>query len=57
MNDPKPPKAPAEQLPPEIKAELLRRLENLPNERLIDVDQAFDQMRRNLRERSKPSPR
>jgi hypothetical protein len=50
------PKASANELPEDVKAELLRRVENLPNEKLIPADEVFDQIRRHLRERSTPSP-
>ncbi len=57
MNDQSQPPRKSAELPDDVKAELLRRVQNLPNEELIDADQVFDQIRRNLRERSTPSPR
>lgn len=57
MNDQSQPPRKSADLPDDVKAELLRRVQNLPNEKLIDADEAFDQLRRNLRERSKPLPR
>jgi hypothetical protein len=57
MNDQSQPPRKSAALPDDVKAELLRRVQNLPNEELIDADQVFDQIRRNLRERSTPSPR
>jgi hypothetical protein len=43
-------------LPPEVQAELLRRMQNLPNEVLIDSNKAFDELQRRARERNSPTP-
>ena len=43
-------------LPEEVKAELLRRVQNLPNETLIPGDKAFEELRRRARERNSPKP-
>ena len=44
-------------LPDDVKAELLRRVENLPNETLIPSDAAFEELERRARERNRESDR
>jgi hypothetical protein len=44
-------------LPPEVRAELLGRVQNLPNEVLIDSNKTFDELRRRARARAQPSGR
>lgn len=43
-------------LPDDVKAELLRRVENLPNETLIPNDKVFEELQRRARERNRPKP-
>ena len=50
------PKASNNDLPEEVKAELLRRVQNLPNETLIPGDKAFEELQRRARERNSPKP-
>ena len=53
LNHPKP-----TDLPEDVKAELLRRRDAVDaGEPTVEASKAFDQLRRNLRERSKPLPR
>lgn len=53
LNHPKP-----ADLPDDVKAELLRRRDAVDaGEPTVEASKAFDQLRRNLRERSKPLPR
>jgi hypothetical protein len=47
---------PKSDLPPDVQAELLRRVQNLPNEVLIDSDKAFEELQRRARERSNSKP-
>lgn len=42
--------------PDDVKAELLRRVENLTNETLIPSDKAFEELQRRARERNRPKP-
>ena len=43
-------------LPDDVKAELSRRVENLPNETLIPSDKAFEELQRRATERNRPKP-
>jgi hypothetical protein len=44
-------------LPPEVQAELLRRVQNLPNEVLIDSNKVFDELQRRASARAQPGGR
>ncbi len=46
--------APANYLPEDVTQELLRRVQNLPNETLIPDDKAFEELRRRAAERNRP---
>ena len=48
------PKPATSDLPEEVKAELLRRVQNLPNETLIPGDRAFEELKRRAKERNSP---
>ena len=50
------PDAPANDFPEDVKAELLRRVQNLPNETLIPKDDAFEELQRRARDRNRPKP-
>jgi hypothetical protein len=43
-------------LPEDVKAELLRRVETLPNETLIPGDTTFEELERRARERNRRKP-
>ena len=42
--------------PADLKAELSRRVENLPNETLSQVNKAFEELQRRAKERNRPKP-
>ena len=50
------PNASSCELPEDIKQELLRRVQNLPNETLIPDDKAFEEPQRRAAERNRPKP-
>jgi hypothetical protein len=50
------PNASANDLPKDVKDELLRRVQNLPHETLIPNDKAFEELQRRARERNRPKP-
>jgi hypothetical protein len=50
------PNASANDLPEDVKAELLRRVQSLPNKTLIPNDKAFEELQRRARDRNRPKP-